>query len=65
MDPHYRAELVAKITELRRMQVEADANALLGCLTREQEAARQERANRLKHLVRELDTLDEITRRSA
>jgi len=65
MAPQTRAELLAEITELRRMQSEDQAEATFGCWTREQEVAHQERADRLERLVRELDTLDEITRRSA
>jgi len=65
MAPHTRAELVAKIIELRRQQSEAAANAMFGCWTREQEAEYQKRADRLALLVLRLDTLDEITQRSA
>ena len=65
MAPHTRAELVAEITELRGLQLESSTDALFGCCTREQEAAHQERADRLARLVRELDTLDELPGRSA
>ena len=65
MTPHTRAEIVAEITELRKQQLEAAADALFGAWTREQEAAHKERADRLALLVLELDALDEITRRSA
>ncbi len=65
MTPHTRAEIVAEITELRKQQLEAAADALFGAWTRVQEAAHQERAERLARLVLELDTLDEITQRSA
>jgi hypothetical protein len=65
MTPHTRAEIVAEITELRTQQLEAAADALFGAWTREQEAEHQERADRLARLVLELDTLDEITQRSA
>ncbi len=65
MAPRTRDEILAEITELRKQQVDAATDAVFGGLTREQEAAHQERADRLEHLVRELDTLDGITRRSA
>jgi hypothetical protein len=64
MAPHTRAEIVAEITELRKQQLEDGAEALFGGLTREQEDAHRERADRLARLVHELDTLDEITRRA-
>jgi len=65
MAPHTRAELVAEITELRKQQLEAAADAMFGAWTREQEDAHQKRANRLANLVRELDILDGLTQRSA
>jgi hypothetical protein len=65
MTPHTRAEIVVEITELRKQQLEDAAEALFGGLTREQEAEHQERAERLARLVLELETLDEITQRSA
>jgi hypothetical protein len=65
MTPRTRAELIAEITELRKQQLEDAADALFGAWTREQEAAHQERADYLARLVLELDTLDELTRRSA
>jgi len=65
MTPRTRAELIAEITELRKQQLEDAADALFGTWTREQEAAHQERADYLARLVLELDTLDELTRRSA
>ncbi len=65
MAPHTRDELIAEITELRKQQLEAAGDAMFGSWTREQEAAHQERADRLARLVLELDTLDEITQRSA
>jgi hypothetical protein len=65
MTPHTRAELIAEITELRKQQLEADGDALFGAWTGEQEAAHQERADRLARLFLELDTLDQLTGRSA
>jgi hypothetical protein len=65
MTPRTRHEIVAEITELRTQQLEAAADAMFGCWTREQEAASQERADRLARLNRELDILDELTQRSA
>jgi len=65
MTPRTRAKLIAEITELRKQQLEDAADALFGAWTREQEAAHQERADYLARLVLELDTLDELTRRSA
>jgi hypothetical protein len=65
MVPRTRAQIIAEITELRRQQLEAATDALFGGLTREQEAERQERADRLASLNRELDILDELTGRSA
>jgi len=63
MSPHNHAELVAEIAELQRLQSEDYADAAFGCLTREQEAAHEERAERLELLFRELATLAN-TRRS-
>jgi hypothetical protein len=63
--PRTRAQIIAEITELRRQQLEAATDALFGGLSREQEAERQERADRLASLNRELDILDELTGRSA
>jgi hypothetical protein len=65
MAPRTRAQIIAEITELRRQQLEAATDALFGGLILEQEAERQERADRLASLVRELDILDELTGRSA
>jgi len=64
MTTDFRAEIVAQITELRK-QVEPATQALSGSLTREQEAERQERADRLACLVLELETFDELTGRRA
>jgi hypothetical protein len=63
--PRTRAQIIGEITELRRQQLEAATDALFGGLSREQEAERQERADRLASLNRELDILDELTGRSA
>jgi len=65
MAPHTRAELVAEISELRRLQLETASNATFGCWTREEQAEYQERANRLTRVVLELEALDEITQRVA
>jgi len=64
MTTDFRAEIVAEITELRK-QVEAATEALSGSMIREQEAERQERADRLARLVLELETFDELTGRRA
>ena len=53
---HTRAESDAEITELRKLQLEAVANARFGCWTREQEAAYRERSDRLALLALELAT---------
>jgi len=53
---HTRAESDAEITELRKLQLEAVANATFGCWTREQEAAYRERSDRLALLALELAT---------
>jgi hypothetical protein len=65
MVPRTRDEILAEITELRKQQLEAATDALFGALTHEQEIERQERSERLARLNRELDILDELTRRSA
>ena len=57
-DPR-RAKLVAEITELRGLQRDSIVTATFGGWTREQEAAHDERADRLERLMRELEALDQ------
>jgi hypothetical protein len=56
--PRTRAELIAEMAELRKQQLDAATDAVFGCLTREQEASRQDRCDRLALLVMELEALD-------
>ena len=65
MTPRTRAEILAEITELRNQQLKDATDTLFGGWRRGQEAEHQERSDRLARLVRELEILDELTRRSA
>ena len=56
-----RAKLVAEITELRKQQMESMIKATFGGWTRDQMAAHDERAERLRRLTRELEALDETS----
>jgi len=53
-----RAQLLAEIAGLQRQQVDDLANEMFCGWTREQEAAHQERSERLSLLVQELDSVD-------
>ena len=56
-----RAELSAELFRLRTQHVAALARALFGGYTPEEEAAHQERVERMAVLVRELQPLDETS----
>ena len=56
-DPKRREKLVADILALTELQTDAMADARFGGWTREQEAAYDQRAENLKRLVHELETL--------
>jgi hypothetical protein len=53
-----RAELVTEITHLRKQQLESFADGIFSGWPPEQEAAHDERADRLSRLVLELEALD-------
>ena len=57
-DKTKRTRLVAEIAELRKQQLEAVNAAIFRCLTSEQSAAHDLRAERLALLVFELELLD-------
>jgi len=58
MASHKRAELVTEITHLRKQQLESFADGAFRGWPPEQEAAHNERADRLRRLVLELEALD-------
>jgi hypothetical protein len=53
-----RSELVAELTELRRLQLTSLADATYIGWTQEQEVAHQKRSNRIWAVQRELNGLD-------
>jgi hypothetical protein len=53
-----RAELVAEITHLRKQQLESFAGGAFSGWPPDQEAAPNERSDRLRRLVLDLETLD-------
>jgi hypothetical protein len=55
-----RAELIAEITQLRKQQLESFADEAFSGWPPEQEAAHNERSDRLKRLVLELEALDVV-----
>lgn len=53
-----RAEILAEIAELSRLQLEASRQAVFGGWTAESEAAYESRKSRIAALRRELDVLE-------
>jgi hypothetical protein len=53
-----RSELVAELTELRRLQLTSLADATYIGWTQEQQVAHQKRSNRISAVQRELNGLD-------
>ena len=58
-----RARLTAEIAELQNFQLESNRDAVFGGWTRAAEEAHQRREDRLERLVKELEALDESSRR--
>jgi hypothetical protein len=58
-----RSRLVAEIAELQGFQLESNREAVFGGWTRAAEEAHQRRADRLERLIKELDALDESSRK--
>jgi hypothetical protein len=63
--PRTRAEMMAEVLRLQKLQSDDLAKGLFCTWTVEQEIAHQERSARVARLMRELSALDEITQQSA
>jgi hypothetical protein len=57
------AKLIAEIKELQSFQTESKRDAVFGAWTRAAEDAYERRADRLERLVKELEALDESSRK--
>jgi hypothetical protein len=58
----FRADMVAELAELRRLQLKSISDATYIGWTHEQMVAQQKRSNRIAVLQRELDAIDGTSR---
>jgi hypothetical protein len=61
-DPR-RSKLIDEIKELQSFQMESNREAVFGGWTRAAEEAHQRRADRLERLIKELEVIDESSRK--